>query len=359
MKITARKPYEDFDGYQGLLPQTPWPHEGGFMVSPYGFVPEVSLDHVVKDAGDYSMQFRYRTGAMPQAGVSRLYNPNLDWAGFDAVRFWLRPDGSGRLFTFFVLEKIRHGHKWFWEAPYKMTGDAPVIVTMPFSAFYRAVKNDAPDKAFDSSLIEETAWWVRQGGAASNPQVPSSVWIDSIEVVKLAQPLDHVVAEAAPPPAINNDKSTRIDYGGEADWVDAQGHLWQADVPSKHGVRFTLPTTPFPGTSNAQLYRTGRRGIDHLDFALPNGTYDFTLFLLEPDPKFNRAGKRVFVVQIEDTKSVPIDPFTKAKGTQRPTTITLRADVKDGTANVAFAAKISESVLCALQITPVTAATPR
>jgi hypothetical protein len=353
LKILKRKLYEDFEGYRGLLPQTPWPHEGGFMVSPYGFVPEVSLDHIVKDAGDYAMEFRYRTcTVMPQAAVSRLYNPNLDWAGYDAVRFWLRPDGSGRDFTFFVLEKIVQGNKWFWEAAYTMDGTAPVIVTMPFSVFYRLGREHAPEKPFDWSLIEETAWWVRQGKSSLNPVVPSSVWIDSIEVVSLEKPLDHVVAELAPEAKPINDKILRIDFGGAADWIDAEQHQWLADLPSKHGVRFTLPQAEVPSAMHPELYRTGRRNIDHLDYPRSNGRYEVSLHFIEPDAAVKRAGQHLFSVNVEGKDSGAIDVFKLAKGVHRPAIVKLTVEVTDGKLNLDFKAIKGESVLSGIEIAP-------
>jgi hypothetical protein len=349
--ITGSAIYEDFESYSGLLPYTPWPVFGGFMRGPYGFWPETGLDRIVKGSGDYSLRITYRTGPMDQITLSRLYQPDLDWTGYDAVRFWLKPDGSGRRVTFFVLEKIREDRKkWFWEAGYDMTGTEPVIVTMPFSAFYQTAEKPDHGKRFDPSFIYETAFWVRAahgnaptvfaraawpvkspaydtpaanprarplGAGLHNPQVPSTIWLDDFTVVKLRDKLDHVSAAPAPQglaPAPNADGILRVDFGSEADWTDARGRHWRADAPASQGVLFNAPDVMVVGTDVPHLHRHQRHGAQRFRFHLPDGAYVVRLHFCELDPRVTGPRQRVFAISLSGGWQQELDVWKAAGG---------------------------------------------
>jgi len=317
--------------------------------------------------------------------LSRLYDPDLDWQGYDAVRFWLKPDGSKRSVVFFVLEKIREDNKkWFFEASYEMTGTDPVYVTMPFSIFKSA--RPEPDPAhpkLDSSFIYETAIWVRaakdqsthgvfgegawnpalpsarKGGMGSghiNPEIPSTIWVDDIEVVKLSAPLDRVIAEPAPArygQPIVADGALRVDFGSEADWTDSDGHRWRADISATEGILFQAHTAEIEGTSHPELHRNQRRKIQKLRFKPPNGTYDLVFHFCELDPRVTGPGQRKFSIQVGDQSLGEIDPWQDGGGAGHAFTRTLPVVVTNNEFKIAFNATTElGSILSALEIVP-------
>jgi hypothetical protein len=355
-EITASLPYENFESYRGILTQTPWPSEGGWQVSPYGNIVDAGVDRIVKYEGNYSLRMTYRLGESGMIGLSRVYAPCLKWEGYDAVRLWLRPDGSGRNFTFFVMEKIgEDGIKWFWESPYKMTGTEPVIVTFPFSTFYLENNTKGKDakKPFDWREIEETCFWVRRGSGEQNPEVPSTIWVDDVKVVKLAHPLDKVIAEPASPVLrLSEDGTIRIDYGSEADWTDAFGHKWRADIPAREGKLATSPTMPVAGTTLPDLYRNERRDVKKLSIPVPPGRYTVSLHFAETSLDNTSPGKRVFSINTEGNVIKDFDIWTSTGGTNIAHVESITVDVRDGELTVTFLPKQGLTTIAALEILP-------
>jgi hypothetical protein len=361
--VIASASYEDFEGYGGLLTESPWPRLGGWMRGPYGLYPHPALDPVIKAQGDYSLRIDYRTGPMRQVALSRLYEPSLVWEGYDAIQMWLVPDGSGRRFVFFVLEALGPDRKkWFWEAGYDMVGTAPVIVTMPFAAFRQA--SDTPDatKTFDWRRIYETVFWVRagddegrptgRGSGPRNPQRPSSIWVDDLRLVKLQRPLDRVVAHPAPPrlaPEPIEDGALRVDYGADADWVDHDRHLWRADVPATQGIWHAASFLPITGTDLPHLYRTQRREVKHLKLPVAKGRWAVALHFAELDAAVG-PGERVFRVHVEDQVSFDVDVRAEAGAGGAALVRHAEVEVADGTLDVTFAPTKGHTMLSAIEV---------
>jgi hypothetical protein len=355
-ELTGILPYENFESYRGVLTQTPWPSEGGWQVSPYGNIVDAGVDRIVKYEGNYSLRMTYRMGESDMIGLSRLYSPCLKWKDYDAVRLWLRPDGSGRNFTFFVMTKIREdGIKWFYESAYPMSGTEPVILTIPFSSFYLENNTKGKDarKDFDWSEIEETCFWVRRGKGERNPQVPSTIWVDDVKIVKLAQPLDKVVSEPVNQtlPA-RNDRAIRIDYGSEADWIDAAGRQWRADIPAREGRLAVSPNMPVAGTSLPDLYRNERRGIKKLSIPVSSGHYLVALHFAETDPANASAGRRMFSVDVEGHVIHDIDLWSRTGGLYIAHIELVPVEVKDAELTLIFTAKRGMSAIAALEVLP-------
>jgi hypothetical protein len=346
---------ENFEGYNGILPLAPWPLGGGWMISPYGHIVDAGLDRVVKYEGNYSLRMTYRVGKSKAIAISVLCNPCLKWGDYDAVRLWLQPDGSGRRFTFFVMEKVKEdGYKWFWEAPYDMNGSSPVILTIPFSAFYleNNTKGKGESKPFDWKEIEEIAFWVRLGNGQENPAIPSTIWIDKLEVVKLGKPITHVQAEPAPVNLKNTDSAIRIDYGSEADWTDADGKRWTADMPAKEGILNVASNAIILGTDVQDIYRNARQDVKSLKIPLKNGKYKVILHFAETDTKITGIGQRVFSVAVERSPKFEIDIFRLAGGSNIAFTKSFQAKVEDGELNIQFEQVNGHTIIAALEIMP-------
>jgi hypothetical protein len=356
VQITESLPYENFESYRGVLTQTPWPSEGGWQVSPYGNIVDAGLDRIVKSDGNWALRMTYRLGESDMIGLSRVYTPCLKWEGYDAVQLWLRPDGSGRNFTFFVMEKIHEdGIKWFWESAYAMTGTKPVILTIPFSTFYLENNTKGKDakKPFDWSEVEETCFWVRRGKGDRNPEVPSTIWVDNVKVVKLAQPLDKVIAEpATPPPPKNREGIIRIDYGSEANWTDAEGRIWMADIPAREGKLVVSRDSPVTGTTLPDLYRNQRQKVQSFSIPVNPGHYNVVLHFVESDPAGAFKGKRIFSVDIEGHMLKNIDIWSESGGTNVALVRSVLVDVKDSDLSLTFIPVKGFTVIAALEVLP-------
>ena len=354
IRISESLPYENFESYRGVLTQTPWPSEGGWQVSPYGNIVDAGLDRIVKSEGNWSLRMTYRLGETDMIGLSRVYTPCLKWQGYDAVQLWLRPDGSGRNFTFFVMEKIHDdGIKWFWESAYAMTGTDPVVLTIPFSTFYLENNTKGRDakKPFDWSEIEETCFWVRRGKGERNPEVPSTIWVDNVKVVKLAQPLDKVIAEPATHTLSEiNEKIIRIDYGSEANWTDANGRRWMADIPAREGKLVDSRNSPVTGTSLPDLYRNQRQKVKRFEIPVIPGQYNVALHFVESDPANASKGKRIFSVDIEGHILKDIDLWSESGGTNIALIRSALVDVKDSDLSVTFMPLKGFTSIAALEI---------
>ncbi|MDX2019413.1 MAG: CIA30 family protein [Deltaproteobacteria bacterium] len=187
---TDRKRYEDFDQNGDKLPIVPWPQQGGWIASPYGLPVQATLDSSIKGAGKFSLRMEYRIDSGGQAGFGHLYTPGLNWSGYDAIQFWLDPDGSRSFFDVNLLNQ--GGDKAFYQARFVMSVDEPVVVTMPFKAFADLTHAQGSKRAVDQSHIDEVTFWIR--GYKPDPNKAWTIRLDTLDLVKLAEPLDHVVA---------------------------------------------------------------------------------------------------------------------------------------------------------------------
>jgi hypothetical protein len=169
-------PYESFEtyyrhtysGHNGppTLPLSIHPRNGGgienWLICPWGEFVDPTLNGEYRFDGTYSLKMSYRLPtAKSQTNISRVYeNPNLDWTGYNAVRFWLKPDDTRRTFSFMILpqyrtEKFPWGtkEKEFYFCDITLTGVQPVLVTMPFSRFR------GPGRLI-GGRINEIAFWI-------------------------------------------------------------------------------------------------------------------------------------------------------------------------------------------------------
>jgi hypothetical protein len=185
LQITATQTIDDFEGYHGALPITPWPQCCGYMITPWGdpkagLQPSLSAD--VKENGRYGLRLDY--DIQPKRGyamMGHLLNPMLNWSDWDGVRFWLKPDGSGRGISFGFMEQPQaDGVKYFWWGDYPTIAgsDKPVWVVVPWSAFRLQATNGATQHVMDRSHVEERIFSV--GGKSG----PGTMFVDQIQIIK-------------------------------------------------------------------------------------------------------------------------------------------------------------------------------
>jgi hypothetical protein len=175
--------YEDFEG--GWLPRVPWPRVGGWMIPVQGqFKLKATIDPEVRGGGKYSLRLDYDMDERGYILMSHLHYPNMAWSRYNALRFWLKPDNSRRIFAYGVLDTdTKGGGKTFWEGQTILSGTAPRIVTIPFKDFVPSPWGDPVQTPHvDTSGIVEVVFWIRAGEGGTGP---GTIWVDAFELVKL------------------------------------------------------------------------------------------------------------------------------------------------------------------------------
>ncbi len=139
--------------------------------------------------GGHALKFEYRT----EPGEGKFYAAicivkNWNLAGFDAVRFWLKPDGSGRELTiqWNVADAKGDNIHDLWQASYRPEkGDTtPRLVTIPFARLERPGWLDRAGKrvSFAPAHVNELALYV---GAPDGPFGQGAYELDDFEGVRV------------------------------------------------------------------------------------------------------------------------------------------------------------------------------
>lgn len=88
-------------------------------------------------ASDYSMKLRYILSSNRPNGswveAQRRFSPPLDWTGVDAVRLWVRGDGSRNVFRFTVTDG--DGNAWVYADEDVLASTEWFLVSMPIEQF--------------------------------------------------------------------------------------------------------------------------------------------------------------------------------------------------------------------------------
>lgn len=144
--------------------------------------------------GRFALKLGYRTEAGPgkdYAAVCRV--ARWDLTGCDALRFWLKPDGSGHRVTVQLNVADGRGRNIhdLWEATRTLErGDlSPRLVTVPFATLTHNTKHaDAPgvSPVFKPADVIEVAFHV---GAEPGRYGEGAYVIDSVEGVRLSETL--------------------------------------------------------------------------------------------------------------------------------------------------------------------------
>ncbi len=154
--------------------------------------------------------------------------------------------------------------------------------------------------------------------------------------------------DAPPPPA-----EWAINVGGPA-YSSTDGIDFEADDDSVSGAAATLEG--IKGSQDSFLYETYRGGDISVSRAVPNGTYDVTLYFAEPADV--EGGERLFDALIEGQTVVEeIDVMAWRDGKVRSalTVVVPGVEVSDGEMNISFAASAMEPVLSAVAVKPISA----
>jgi hypothetical protein len=178
---------DNFDSYCGneeLSKAWHNPGHGGQLIC--------SLDPKIKGSGKYSLKCEYTT----EKSDDKFYSPvcrvaKWDLSGCNGVQFWVKPDGSGREFTFEfnIADKNGKNIRDLWDYTYKTEkGDTSSrLVNLPFSSLVHNTKfADSPDVSpvFKPETIVEVAIYI--GGKDDEPG-KGVYYFDEITASKLQQ----------------------------------------------------------------------------------------------------------------------------------------------------------------------------
>jgi len=358
-------PYENFEryyihtypGHNGppTLPLSIHPRRGGgienWLICPWGEWVDPTLSTEYKCDGHYSLKMSYTSPAgKSETNISRVYeNPNLDWTGYNAVRFWLKPDGTGRTFEFFILPQYRTAKfpngtpgKQFFACELALDGTQPRVVTMPFSCF------KGPGRLIGQP-INEIAFWI----LSARPGI-GAIYIDRIEAVCVPEGSPIEVALVSPPPTLPGDRPTRIHVGSAQPLVDKAAQTWLADSDFYcGGDTVAHGEAAISGDDNEALYRTQRLGPDGYRLPLPNGSYRVRLHFAEMDIRCNATGKRVFGLNVGGTDLGRIDVFAEGGGLAKALVKEVAVTVGNGLLEIDFGPVVNYPTLAGIEVIPV------
>ena len=156
---------------------------------PHGNWMRQTLVARVAGPGGHALKLEYRTAPGEgkfYAAICIVKSWNL--AGFDAVRFWLKPDGSGRELTiqWNVADAKGDNVHDLWQASYRPEkGDTTArLVTIPFARLERPGWLDRAGKraSFEPASVNELALYV---GAPDGPHGEGAYEFDDFEAVRV------------------------------------------------------------------------------------------------------------------------------------------------------------------------------
>ena len=137
-------------------------------------MPALTVKPDKRQGEGHGLDFHYKLVKGGGAGV--IKSMGADWASYDAVQFWLKPDGRGQRF----LIQINTDGEDFEVNLTDLAGTtAPQLVTIPFSRFQG--KNGGQ---FNPAHIQHVAFYCNTIG---EDPVDSHFYIDNVKAVNSAR----------------------------------------------------------------------------------------------------------------------------------------------------------------------------
>ena len=218
----------------------------------------------------------------------------------------------------------------------------------PQSAIYYF---DAPDSTWDAADIGNYSVNLNVDEVAdTNGNFAAAANLGSFEL-DVATPVD--------------DGAIRINAGADADFVDSNNRLWQADANFTGGqvstVGDAIDNTSNTSTSDAFVYQSQRSAADSFNYSIPveDGNYIVNLHLAELD--FGDAGFRQFDVSLEEDLVLDdYDIWANTKNAQRDGGDTAKVQqlsdslvVRDGAIDLDFTSVANNATIAGIEILPI------
>ena len=167
---------------------------------PHGAWMKQSLEPAIKAGGRYSLKFEHRlSGESGKDYAAICILKKWDLSPYNAVRFWLKPDGSGREVTiqFNIADAKGNNIHDLWQTTYRPDpGDAsPRLVTIPFSELRHPGWLDLKGRSavFLPQAVIELALYV--GAGAHHYYGEGAYYFDDIRAVSVPLGFDEQAAK--------------------------------------------------------------------------------------------------------------------------------------------------------------------
>lgn len=164
---------DDFDGYNGSNENL----QTSFVTHPSGDPVTVSLESVNKNDGAFSMKFDYNlTDSNGWGGIIKTL-PKMNWNGYNAISFWVKPDGTSRG----IKLQFKEASGEYWSATYDLTGTEPQLIKIPIAGFTRPAWSSG-NGIIDINAITELGIYIDKG---PSPAGSGTLYFDSIKVTSI------------------------------------------------------------------------------------------------------------------------------------------------------------------------------
>lgn len=144
----------------------------------------------------------------------------------------------------------------------------------------------------------------------------------------------------------------RIRAGTSADYTDAAGATWLSDQGFIGGETVSRGDIKIANTATPSLYQAERYGMTAFSHAVPNGKYVVKLHFAETYDGIFGAGQRVFSFNVEGQEFKDFDVWVKAGGGLSAYVESVDVEVTDARLDIAFAARIENPEINAIEIIP-------
>jgi hypothetical protein len=149
----------------------------------------LNLNSTFKADGLYGGVFDYTVGTPDYSGVYKTLN-NDSWTGNSAISFWIRPDGSNRLFAV----RLRESGGEEWEGRVTLTGTSASTVQIPFNNFILVKPSSTGNGSLDLGSISAFGFYVHKGQSTDGS---GRIYLDKFE---LTSDSGEVIPTAGPTP---------------------------------------------------------------------------------------------------------------------------------------------------------------
>lgn len=146
-----------------------------------------------------------------------------------------------------------------------------------------------------------------------------------------------------------------INVGSNAQFIDSDGAVWEADQSYKAGSWGYVGGAPGRASQNVlgstedPLYQTVRQGLNAYRCDVPDGTYEVKLLFLEH--RFTKIGERVFSVALNGKTVIDKLDLVKDYGAMRAASRNFQVRVEHGQGvAVEFTSVVGDSVLSAILV---------
>jgi hypothetical protein len=132
--------------------------------------------------GDYAMSMEYAISSQKALGTwviahwEAKANP-LDWTGVEAVKLWIKGDGTDNIFRFSVIDP--DGEVWSYEDLNAMKSTRWSLLSMPVKDFFLSGESKAGNQQIDYSKVQ--AYEIGVFSKAGSP-TSGKVWVDQLYI---------------------------------------------------------------------------------------------------------------------------------------------------------------------------------